>query len=719
MSSKGQSIIEYSVILVIIIVVGLLVIGLSSMFIDNSEEIGGNNAKVDSVIGLAGISIQELVLDQDGDGAAVISSQLGDIILTKITVNGVENDYSATVSSEPHLFLLRNLTCVCLPGDTTKTCNYTFTYTRDGISANLQGDLPGTCVTDANNTGTEPDNESDSPVIALSAPADENVSYLGSTTYTFTATDASSISSCDLLIDGSSVATDTDGTYGSFTYDPDASSLGARTWNVQCTDEYSNEGSGTARDINFTYLAQFATYGIDPPTNYGLAMAKDSSDNVYLGGGTIDDIDFGNGVILTTPGGSNLHQFFIVKYNSAGDAQWVKTTEGDVGPVGYYQKVQGLYIDSSDNIYATGITGNDLNFGNDVNTAFNSGDNYNFFVVKYNSSGTAQWARTTYNTTGGGSAEEGFGIYADASGNVYVAGRGGADMNFGGTIMTSFDGTSYDFFVVKYNSSGTAQWVATSENGSGDDGQDHARDVYADASGNVYVTGYTNSTAMDFGNSITMSNTNGSYDFFFTKYNSSGTAQWVATDANTADEVSEVGYKIYPDSSGNLFVAGYTAQSLDFGNGVTLTNSGSNDFFVTKYNTSGVAQMVITDASSSGDGSDVATDVYLDSSDNIYVTGYSFSDLDFGNSVSMTNDADADFFITMYNSSGTAQWMTTTANASGAASESSQDVLVDSTGSIYFVGTTPYRTTVLDFGNGVTSPNLRVGLSDFYLVKYQ
>ncbi len=64
----------------------------------------------------------------------------------------------------------------------------------------------------------------------------------------------------------------------------------------------------------------------------------DSSENIYLGGGTS---------IL----GPGLTAGVVVKLNSSGDFQW-NTTWGGSGENGY----SGIVIDSSDNIYVAGFT---------------------------------------------------------------------------------------------------------------------------------------------------------------------------------------------------------------------------------------------------------------------------------------------------------------------------------------------------------------------------
>ena len=207
------------------------------------------------------------------------------------------------------------------------------------------------------------------------------------------------------------------------------------------------------------------------------------------------------------------------------------------------------------------------NGGLDGNTLTGTSD---FFVTKYNSSGVKQYTKqlgvSTKFTTG-------LGVATDTSGNVYVAGYTSGNLD-GNTLI----GTQ-DFFVTKYDSSGVKQFtkqlgVIPADISRGDTG---GTSVTTDVGGNVYVSGYTFGS-LD-GNTIT-----GSRDFFVTKYNSSGVKQYTKQ-LGVAGFVTQ-GLGVATDVSGNVFVTGYTSGGLD-GN----TNAGSSfDFFVTKYNSSGVKQ---------------------------------------------------------------------------------------------------------------------------------
>ena len=103
---------------------------------------------------------------------------------------------------------------------------------------------------------------------------------------------------------------------------------------------------------------------------------------------------------------------------------------------------------------------------------------------------------------------------------------------------------------------------------------DYANGVATDSSGNVYVTGGTKG-GLDGNTSA------GNTDLFVVKYNSSGTKQWTKQ-LGTSGRDSANG--VATDSSGNVYVTGYTSGGLDG------TNAGGYDLYVVKYNSSGTKQ---------------------------------------------------------------------------------------------------------------------------------
>ena len=334
---------------------------------------------------------------------------------------------------------------------------------------------------------------------------------------------------------------------------------------ISCSKKDDSSSSSSAAG---TY--QLAT------NDYANGVATDSSGNVYVTGGTKGGLD-GN----TSAGNTDL---FVVKYNSSGTKQWTK----QLGSSGL-DSANGITIDSSGNVYVTGVTFGGL----DWNTSAGAND---LFVVKYNSSGTKEWTEQL----GSASSDFANGVATDSSGNVYVAG-----VTYGGLDGNS-NKDNADLFVVKYNSSGTKKWTKQL----GTSKHDRARGVATDSSGNVYVTGDTYG-GLD-------GNTSAGYnDLFVVKYLDNGTKQWTKQMGTSSTDLAN---GVATDSSGNVYVAGGTYGGLD-GN----TNAGNSDLFVVKYNSSGTKQWTKQLGSSSRD---YDYGVATDSSRNVYVSGDTYGGLD-------------------------------------------------------------------------------------------
>jgi len=351
--------------------------------------------------------------------------------------------------------------------------------------------------------------------------------------------------------------------------------------------------------------------------------------------------------------------------SSTAPSSWIGTKQlGTTNKITYGNAVG---TDASGNVYVTGSTTGGL----DGNTLTGI---YDFFVTKYNSSGVKLYTKQLGVAS---STTVGTAVATDTNGNVYIAGytTGGLD---GNTMM----GSTHDFFVTKYDSSGVKQFTRQL----GAAGTKTVGIALAiDPSGNVYIAGYT--TGRLDGNVFT-----GSIDFFLTKYNSDGVKQFTRQLGATGQETR--GYGVATDGSGNVFVVGYTKGSLD---GNTL--AGTDDFFVTKYDSSGVKQFTrqLGVAGALTYGTAVATDI----TGNVFVVGYTTGGLD-GSTLAGTDD----FFVTKYNSSGVKQF-TRQLGTAGAATFGNE-VTIDASGNIYVVGAT----------GGSLDGNVQVGTDDFFYTKY-
>ena len=302
-------------------------------------------------------------------------------------------------------------------------------------------------------------------------------------------------------------------------------------------------------------------------------------------GGGLDEFCFGVAVDsvdnIYVTGETGNGDMVLVKYNGSGVQQWNRTW-GGIGT----ESGRGIAIDSLDNIYISGETG-----------SFGDGGGDNLFLVKYNSSGTQQWN----STWGGDGGEYGFGVAVDSLGNIYLSGE-----------TESFGEGMSDLFLVKYDSSSVRQWNITW----GGIDSDSGRSIAVDSSNNVYVGG----TTLSFGT--------GGVDIVLIKYDSSGVKQWNHTWGGANDEY---GTGVAIDSLDNIYVTGAT---------------GNGDMVLVKYDNSGTQQW---NRIWGGIYYDRGRDVAVDSSDNVYLTGETWS---YGAGM-------VDLFLMKYTNSGTLLWYQT------------------------------------------------------------
>ena len=422
---------------------------------------------------------------------------------------------------------------------------------------------------------------------------------------------------------------------------------------VQGTDTYAFGNSVTATGLssgtgNNTLIVKYDSSGIAKWAKcqtsgqyvWFTGVTADSAGNVYAVGVTNSGTcGFGNSVTTTLSTGTGP---LIVKYNSAGVAQWARTLNSAASTTS--AMFEGVAIDGSGNLYAVGeaIGNGTYDFGNSITaTGTATGTNGNTLVVKYDNSGVAQWAQTLTSGTAGAWL---YSVAVDNSGNVYAAGRssGNEVYGFGNSVTATGTaaGTYSNSLIVKYNTSGVAQWARTLTSGTG--GAVFGG-VALDNSGYLYAVGSTGGAGMyGFGNSVTVTGTATGDNALIVKYNTSGVPQWARTLASGATgayfNVATI------DGSGNVYVVGASVGNgiYGYGNSVTAagTATGTNEnTLVLKYDSSGNAQLALT--LTSGTGGAWFNGVGIDGSGNLYAVGASrgSDNYGFGNSVTAVGTA--------------------------------------------------------------------------------
>lgn len=352
------------------------------------------------------------------------------------------------------------------------------------------------------------------------------------------------------------------------------------------------------------------------------SVAVDAYGNIHAAGIITSGVyDFGSGVSLIGAGGS-----LLVKYDPSGTPVWARTSSGSNGtPI-----FGSVAVDASGNIYAAGIIDGDgsatYDFGSGIMVTGGGGG----FLVKYDSSGTPQWARTA---SGGSNTLTG--VAVDSSGWVYVAGNlsSTGTSTFGPGITATGISTYNTAFLAKYSPTGTATWVRAVSSGT----SSIFTSVAADTSGAVYAAGYITKTgAYTFGPGVTASGPGTIASSVLVKYDSSGTAQWAST--VSTGSTSSAFNSLAVDTVGNIYAAGYFqgTDTYTFAPGIAVTGlTNGNSVVLVKYSSSGTA--ILAQSVSSGTNSQFRS-IAVDPARSVYAVGTigGSGTYDFGSGVTAT-----------------------------------------------------------------------------------
>lgn len=263
--------------------------------------------------------------------------------------------------------------------------------------------------------------------------------------------------------------------------------------------------------------------GTGQSSAYGLTM--DFSGNMFVCGQFTDTLNLSTGALLATgPNPPGNTEVFLVKYATNGSVLWARGGGNDTQ--GSNDAGHAVAVDPTGSAYVTGeySGASPTSFGGIQIDDTGGGT----FAVKYDPSGTVQWAKSV-STTGFGTGVAVGGtsnvyvfvagsptsslkrldaangneldswnfdglfpdlnlkVSTDVSGNVIITGSFMGTVDFdpgGGTSNLVADGTT-DGFIAKYTSTGTLLWARKLTSSGADNVKSHA----LSAAGEVYVSG--------------------------------------------------------------------------------------------------------------------------------------------------------------------------------------------------------------------------------------
>lgn len=302
---------------------------------------------------------------------------------------------------------------------------------------------------------------------------------------------------------------------------------------------------------------------------------------------------------------------------------------------------------------------------------YTSSGGADIFVTKYNAGGVKQWTRQM----GSPSYDYAMGVALDNERNVYVTGYTGGNLdghvNSGGS----------DAFLIVFDRDGNKLNSVLS----GDTDEDFGRKVAVGTDGSVYMSGYSNLDG-------------GGYDAKLTRMEPDGDISWTRTLGSPSNDYA---FDVDVDSLGNAYIAGYASASVE-----GQSFGGNTDMLAAKYSPDGTLMWVKL---LGGTGTDRATGVAVDVLGFVSVTGYTDDEVD-GN----VNAGEVDPFLMTYPSDtvlarysqdGTKIW---TVQTGSAGNDIANGMFADAEGCAYVTGKT----------DGGLDGNTNSGAYDLYVTKY-
>ena len=339
-----------------------------------------------------------------------------------------------------------------------------------------------------------------------------------------------------------------------------------------------------------------------------------------------------------------------------------------------YDTAYAVATDTAGKVYVTGETSS-VDFSSSNGVRFNR----DAFVSKLSPDG-GQVVYTVILSSSGNDA--GKAIAVDSGGNVWVAGvAGGSGFPVTADALSTRSSGAEDAFVARLDSNGLLKY-ATYLGGSG---TDVATALGIDASGSVYVAGYTSSVNFPTTSGAPQTTFEGGTDAFLVKLGTGGTFLSYATLLGGPGNDSANALSV--DAAGNACVAGRTdSANLPVRNAVQAAYGGNGDALLACLNPTGTAWSTLTYLG--GSGPDEALGIARDAAGNTYLAGDTYSS-NFPTTSTAYRKSSAggyDAFAVKLNPAGTAIVFATLLG--GSANDSATAISVDSSGGVWIAGYT-------------------------------
>ena len=255
---------------------------------------------------------------------------------------------------------------------------------------------------------------------------------------------------------------------------------------------------------------------------------------------------------------------WIIKLDSLGNIEWDNTIGGNDNEfaIDISQTSDGGYIIGAVSLSGISDDKEEINYGD-----------YDYWIVKLNSSGIIEWQ----NTIGGDNSDDIYEIFETGDGGYFLGGISNSGISID---KTEANIGAFDYWLVKLNGEGEIEW----QNTIGGEQTDYLSSAKQTADGGFIIAGYSYSGIS--GDKVESSN--GSADYWVLKINASGEIEWQNTiGGDKLDVLREMNLT----SDGGCILAGYSASGISGDKTEPFFDGASdNDYWIIKLDAFGNIQ---------------------------------------------------------------------------------------------------------------------------------
>lgn len=438
---------------------------------------------------------------------------------------------------------------------------------------------------------------------------------------------------------------------------------------------------------------EWSTYIGGNNEDFGSGISIDFDDNIYILGNTNSSSGIATtGSYMTKFGG--ISDAFITKVSKKDTLVWSTYFGGKEIDLG-----NGLTNDCLGNIYVVGLTYS----SSGIATVGSYSGNGDVFLAKFSSIGNRLWS--TY--LGGTGKDVAYSVKIHDSSIINIAGITNSTSGIATINAHQINiGGANDNFIAQYTTSGNLNWSTYY----GGISNESAGSVAVDQSNNIYLSATTQSNNNIATAGSYMSAYGGNTDSYIAKFSNSGSLIWGTYFGwNSFDESSGIS----TNSIGDIFIIGRTGSSAGISTiGAFQTSlAGGSDGFISKFNSNG---QLLWSTYFGGEGWDSISNLYIDTFDFVYLTGYtnSYNGIATSQSYQNTKNNAYDGFIAKFTSDGKLYY---SSYYGGNKQDVSRGVVANSEGIAYILGYT-FSDSNISL-NGFYHQTL-TGVEDAFLTKF-